>query len=62
MSDFAIKVENLSKRYHIGLKEELPDTRRILELLGWRPQYSLGEVLQAVIAYEQKKTSGGRLA
>jgi lipopolysaccharide transport system ATP-binding protein len=26
MSDIAIKVENLSKRYRIGLKEELPDT------------------------------------
>ena len=26
MSDLAIKVENLSKRYRIGLKEELPDT------------------------------------
>src|SRR5262245_36499369 len=26
MSDIAIRVENLSKRYRIGLKEELPDT------------------------------------
>lgn len=26
MTDIAIKVENLSKRYRIGLKEELPDT------------------------------------
>ena len=26
MSDFAIRVENLSKRYRIGLKEEMPDT------------------------------------
>jgi lipopolysaccharide transport system ATP-binding protein len=26
MSDIAIKVENLSKRYRIGLEEELPDT------------------------------------
>jgi lipopolysaccharide transport system ATP-binding protein len=26
MSDIAIKVENLSKRYRIGLKEEKPDT------------------------------------
>ena len=26
MSDIAIKVENLSKRYRIGLKEQMPDT------------------------------------
>ncbi len=26
MSDIAIKVENLSKRYRIGLKDEMPDT------------------------------------
>jgi len=26
MSDIAIKVENISKRYRIGLKEELHDT------------------------------------
>jgi nucleoside-diphosphate-sugar epimerase len=37
-------------------------TKHIFELLGWRPQYSLDEVLQAVIAYEQKKANGGRLA
>ena len=26
MTNIAIKVENLSKRYRIGLEEELPDT------------------------------------
>ena len=26
MSEYAVKVENLSKRYRIGLKEERPET------------------------------------
>jgi lipopolysaccharide transport system ATP-binding protein len=34
MSDIAIKVENLSKRYRIGLKEELPDTI-VGAMTGW---------------------------
>ncbi|MCB0164566.1 MAG: ABC transporter ATP-binding protein [Anaerolineae bacterium] len=34
MSDIAIKVENLSKRYRIGLKEELPETF-LGAMTGW---------------------------
>ena len=34
MTNIAIKVENLSKRYRIGLKEELPETF-IAAMTGW---------------------------
>ena len=34
MSDIAIKVENLSKRYRIGLKDEMPDTF-VGEIKSW---------------------------
>ncbi len=34
MNDMAIRVENLSKRYRIGLKEELPDTI-VGAMTGW---------------------------
>jgi lipopolysaccharide transport system ATP-binding protein len=34
MSDIAIRVENLSKRYRIGLKEEMPDTL-IAAMTNW---------------------------
>jgi lipopolysaccharide transport system ATP-binding protein len=51
MSDLAIRVENISKRYRIGLAQERPDTLRDLLVLGFRrfkhmfsnPEKSRGE-------------------
>ncbi len=40
------------------MQRRVPDTRRIFELLGWRPQHSLDEILRVVIAYEQKRIEG----
>ena len=34
MNDIAVKVENLSKRYRIGLKEQLPETL-VAAMTGW---------------------------
>jgi UDP-glucose 4-epimerase len=37
------------------MQRRVPHTTRIFDLLGWQPQYSLDEVLQTVVAYEQKR-------
>jgi UDP-glucose 4-epimerase len=60
-SDSPIVTVPYSEAYGPGFEDmqrRVPDTTRIHALLGWRPQYSLDEVLQAVIAYEQKRIKG----
>ena len=35
------------------MQRRVPDTSRIQSLLGWQPQYSLDEILQAVMNYKR---------
>lgn len=37
------------------MQQRVPDTRRIQQVTGWQPRYSLDEILEAVIDYEQDR-------
>ena len=55
MSDIAIKVENLSKRYRIGLKDEMPDTF-IGEIKSWlKAPLTSFKKLQKLTKFEEKE-------
>ena len=53
MSDIAIKVENLSKRYRIGLKDEMPDTF-VGEIKSWlKAPFTSFKQLQKLTKFEE---------